>query len=234
MIPDQEKRIENYLLSIGLAYNIMLEIKDHMISQVNEIMNTGEDFETAFREAKKEWEPELKTVNMFLFSSGRMPKIQKRMLTKESNLLWTKAFGFSLSVIFLFFAFSKIFSKEIFIITYSIYYYVLGISIAVYIIVNYQIFLVKRRYNYLKITGTQYLMTTIFTGLLYVLLEIISLDYRPTKVYDYFNLVGQLKLSPLLWILLSNSYIAYGIMAFTKYKKDVKAVQHHLNTTTSC
>ena len=68
---EQEKRIKNYLLGCGLAINIMLEIKDHMIAQLDELMFKGKNFEDAFDEVKKLWEPELKPARMFLFSAGK-------------------------------------------------------------------------------------------------------------------------------------------------------------------
>lgn len=227
---EQEEKIQFYLLSTGLAFNIMLEVKDHMISQISELMCEDYSFEQSFEVVKKQWEPELKLVNVYLFNSGRMPKIQKKLFTKESNLFGWKALGFSLVVLALFIVVAKTTNKENFTLFYQAYYVLASVILPYIMISNYKIFLIKRKFNHFKIATSQYLMVNIFTGAIYILLELISLDYRPEKFYNNINNISQLEFAPLLWIIFANGFFIYGVLAFLKYKKDVRSVMNYLKS----
>lgn len=227
---EQEKRIKNYLLGCGLAINIMLEIKDHMIAQLDELMFKGKNFEDAFDEVKKLWEPELKPARMFLFSAGRMPKIQKKLISKESNIFWMKALLFSLIVLGMFIVLAKTMNNESFSYFYKAYY-ILVFAVVTYILIsNYKIFIIKRKFRHHKIATSQYLISSIFTGLLYNLLELLSFDDRPAKFYENINSSNHILYVPFLWIIVANGFLVYGILAFLNYKKEVKTVENFLKT----
>ena len=221
-----EKRVETYLLNCGLAINLMLEVKDHMMSQLNELWEEGQDFEEAFDIVKNEWQRELEPVKMWLFSAGRMPRIQKRMLAKQSEVFWKWSFAFSFSVLAVFAGAAKLLSKEIFVYLYEAYYVLDFVVVSYILISNYKIFLLKRRFNLYKIAASQYLMSSFFSGALFISLELVSFDYRPAKFYE--NAQYLQLFSPFLWILVANGFLIYGILAFLNYKKDVKSVQNYL------
>ena len=75
-----EKRVETYLLNCGLAINLMLEVKDHMMSQLNELWEEGQDFEEAFDIVKNEWHRELEPVKMWLLVLEECLEFRKECL----------------------------------------------------------------------------------------------------------------------------------------------------------
>lgn len=225
---EQEKRIKDYLIRCGLAINIMLEIKDHMISQLNELMFKGKNFEDAFDEVKKLWKPELTPARMFLFSAGRMPKIQKKMINKKSNIFWMKAISFSFTVLAFFMALGKTVNKEVFTYFYK-NYYILAFAVVSYVLIsNYRVFILTRKFRDYKIAASQYLLSAVFTGFIYILIELISFDLRPGKFYENINSSNDILYAPFLWILIANAFLFYGILAFLSYKRDVKSVEKYL------
>jgi hypothetical protein len=61
--PEQNKTITTYLLSKNLPIDLVLEIKDHMIEQIENKENLT--FEEAFEKVKISWKEELKMVYTF-------------------------------------------------------------------------------------------------------------------------------------------------------------------------
>ena len=57
---EQNKEITKYLLSKNLPIDLVLEVKDHMIEQIENMENVS--FEDAFEEVKLSWKEELKMV----------------------------------------------------------------------------------------------------------------------------------------------------------------------------
>ena len=121
---------------------------------------------------------------------------------------------------------AKLLSKEIFVYLYEAYYVLDFVVVSYILISNYKIFLLKRRFNLYKIAASQYLMSSFFSGALFISLELVSFDYRPAKFYE--NAQYLQLFSPFLWILVANGFLIYGILAFLNYKKDVKSVQNYL------
>ena len=57
---EQNKEITKYLLSKNLPIDLVLEVKDHMIEQIENMENLT--FEEAFEQVKLSWKEELKMV----------------------------------------------------------------------------------------------------------------------------------------------------------------------------
>lgn len=65
---EQEQAITDYLVFHKLPLDILLEVKDHMISQVADIRaEEQKSFEEAFHQTQKLWESEFKLTSYSLF-----------------------------------------------------------------------------------------------------------------------------------------------------------------------
>lgn len=77
----QETEIIQYLLSKKLDQKLLLEIKDHFILQITNLMeehNTG--FQKAFLQTKMNWSYELEMVKADLLSTRKISRIEKDIL----------------------------------------------------------------------------------------------------------------------------------------------------------
>ncbi|MBQ0152501.1 MAG: hypothetical protein KBS61_06370 [Chryseobacterium sp.] len=83
MKKEESKQIEDYLLLYKLPLDILLEVKDHMSTQIAEIQAEKEiTFEKAFTETKLAWEKDLKPAKFKLLFQDEVPMIVKK-LSKE-------------------------------------------------------------------------------------------------------------------------------------------------------
>jgi hypothetical protein len=106
---EQEQQIIDYLILHKLPVDILLEIKDHMISQVSDIqMQERLSFDEALLKTQKLWEGEFKMTHYSLFFTEEIPMIVKKIvkekyktIVKKALLLGIFAFGINLLLIFL-------------------------------------------------------------------------------------------------------------------------------------
>lgn len=73
---EQNKEITRYLLSKNLPIDLALEVKDHMIEQIENMENVI--FEEAFEQVKISWKEELKLVNNLRIPFRKMTAFQKK------------------------------------------------------------------------------------------------------------------------------------------------------------
>lgn len=93
MTETQENQVTDYLIFQQLPLDILLEIKDHMISQISDIrINEHLSFEDAFLKVKKSWDGEFKMVSYLLFSPVELPLIAKKVMKEKYNSLLKKSF----------------------------------------------------------------------------------------------------------------------------------------------
>jgi len=86
MTSTEEKQIDDYLILNKLPLDILLEVRDHMISQVTELqLQENLSFEKAFFKTKIAWEPEFKMVKYSVFYAEEIPVIFKK-IAKAKNL----------------------------------------------------------------------------------------------------------------------------------------------------
>ncbi|MDQ0068053.1 hypothetical protein [Chryseobacterium lathyri] len=98
MTQTQEKEVTDYLIFQELPLDILVEIKDHMISQITDAQIHGNlSFEDAFLKVKKSWDGEFKMVNYFLFSPVKIPLIVKKIIKEKFNVLLKKSFMIGLA-----------------------------------------------------------------------------------------------------------------------------------------
>jgi len=105
----QENKITDYLVAQELSLDILVEIRDHMMSQISDIQfNENISFEEAFLKVKESWNGEFKMVNYLLFYPTKIPFIAKRIiqekysgLFKKSLMVGVLAFAVNLLLIFM-------------------------------------------------------------------------------------------------------------------------------------
>lgn len=109
MTKEQEKEITDYLMLHRLPLDILLEVKDHMISQVADIQTEENlNFQEAFHKTQKLWESEFKMTKYSVFYSEEIPVIVKKIakarynnILKRSLLLGLISFAVNILLIFL-------------------------------------------------------------------------------------------------------------------------------------
>jgi hypothetical protein len=105
----QENKITDYLIAQQLSLDILVEIRDHMISQISDLQrNENIGFEEAFLKIKESWNGEFKLVNYLLFYPTAIPLIAKRIiqekyagLFRKSLMIGLLALGINLLLIFI-------------------------------------------------------------------------------------------------------------------------------------
>lgn len=93
----EEKQIDDYLILNKLPLDILLEVRDHMISQVTDLqVQENLSFEKAFFNTKIAWEPEFKMTKYFFFYTEEIPLIVKKVIKAKNNSILLKSFRFAL------------------------------------------------------------------------------------------------------------------------------------------
>ncbi|MCT2562284.1 hypothetical protein [Chryseobacterium herbae] len=106
----QENEVTDYLIFQKLPLDILLEIKDHMISQILDVQtHENLNFEDAFLKVKKSWDGEFKMVSYILFSQAQIPLIAKKVIKDKYNRLLIKSiimglFFFGINLLLIYFA----------------------------------------------------------------------------------------------------------------------------------
>ncbi|WP_288461644.1 hypothetical protein [uncultured Chryseobacterium sp.] len=104
-----EQEITDYLIFHRLPLDILVEVKDHMISQIADIqMEENVGFDEAFLKTKKLWGSEFKMTKYSVFYSEEIPVIVKKIakarynnILKKSLLLGLISFAVNILLIFL-------------------------------------------------------------------------------------------------------------------------------------
>lgn len=99
MISKEEKlKIEHYLLSKKLSLDILLEVKDHMMSQIEDRMKDDEiSFEEAFSKVEDAWKDSFSMTKYWMFyGHEKIPQIIKEVIKEKYNQILKKAFIFAL------------------------------------------------------------------------------------------------------------------------------------------
>ena len=80
----QLTEIRNFLASKKLQVNLFLEVEDHFVSQISQLMkdkNIG--FQEAFLQTKILWIGELRMVRASIFSFQKVTVFEKKMVKKD-------------------------------------------------------------------------------------------------------------------------------------------------------
>ncbi|AZA87946.1 hypothetical protein EG349_14645 [Chryseobacterium shandongense] len=109
ILTEEEKQVTDYLILHRLPLDVLLEVKDHMISQISDIQaNEKLSFNEAFHKTQKLWADEFKMTTYSAFYNGGIPLILKKIVKEKYNniirkslLLGIVASLLSLSLVFI-------------------------------------------------------------------------------------------------------------------------------------
>lgn len=91
-LKEQEQAITDYLILHQLPLDILLEVKDHMLSQVADIQaEENKSFKEAFHKTQKLWESEFRMTKYSLFYTEEIPVIFKKIVKAKNNHLLKKS-----------------------------------------------------------------------------------------------------------------------------------------------
>jgi hypothetical protein len=97
MNKEQIDLIRDYLIFQKLPLDILLEVEDHMVSQVMDIQkNEDISFDEAFLKTQKLWEHEFKMTAYSIFYSEQIPVIVKKIVKAKYNKILKKSFFYAM------------------------------------------------------------------------------------------------------------------------------------------
>lgn len=97
MNKEQLDLIRDYLIFQKLPLDILLEVEDHMASQVLDIQkNEDISFDEAFLKTQKLWESEFKMTTYSVFYSEKIPVIVKKIVKAKYNRILKKSVLYAL------------------------------------------------------------------------------------------------------------------------------------------
>lgn len=91
ILPEQKSHIEQYLISKKLPLDILLEVKDHMISQIEDVMNAEKlSFDDGCSKVEISWKDNFELTNYWVFyGNDKIPIIAKN-ITREKCYVFLK------------------------------------------------------------------------------------------------------------------------------------------------
>lgn len=91
-LKEHKQAITDYLILHQLPLDILLEVKDHMLSQVADIQaEENKNFKEAFHKTQKLWESEFQMTKYSLFYTEEIPVIVKKIVKARNNHLLKKS-----------------------------------------------------------------------------------------------------------------------------------------------
>lgn len=97
-LEEHEQEITDYLIFHRLPLDILVEVKDHMISQVEDIqMDENISFDEAFLKTKKLWGNEFKMTRYSIFYNEQIPVIVKKIAKEKYGSIFKKSLIFGLA-----------------------------------------------------------------------------------------------------------------------------------------
>ena len=229
--PEQNKEITQYLVAKNLPIDLVLEVKDHMIEQIESMENLY--FNEAFEQVKISWKEELKMV--FSFRLGfihRITQFQNNVGGKINKNFFLKSLYLMLVFIFITFILGRNNFKIFEIVMNYTYYACIG-STLLLILLNFKIFKSTFFVSLPKINIFQKGANQIFVGGIYILLfnNLLFNRYEFLRAtYKLFNSEFSIKIISetlfnyvYLWMWL------FGLLYFLAYKKSIKELQNRVN-----
>lgn len=230
---DQKLQIENYLISKKLPLDILLEVKDHMISQIDEYVDDEKiNFEDAFAKVESSWKDSfsLKTYWMF-YGREKLPQIAKDVMKQKFTLVLLKSF--SLAAVF----FGLNFLLISYVDDFEIYKLFFIISNSIFLIVPTVLYIAnfknkdyfrrdfkyKGQINYTLYQQNLILLLICFFGISQIMLEGGEQLY---KFFDSDHDVSVLSLIILsVYRLFAYTFSIFGIFSFVEHKRTLNKLQ---------
>ena len=229
--PEQNKEITTYLLSKNLPIDLVLEIKDHMIEQIENKENLS--FEEAFDQVKISWKEELKMVYTFrLGFIHRITQFQNNIGGKINKNFFIISLYLMTIFVFITFIFARINIKIFEIVMLYTYYSCIAITLLLFIL-NFKILKSTFFVTLPKINIYQKGSGILFSGGTQILLFNILLFDKIKYFYSTYMLFNlEFSLRNFAETFLNYLYLwmwLFGLLYFLSYKKSIKELQNRIN-----
>ena len=233
----QENEVTDYLIFQRLPLDILLEVKDHMMSQISDIQRKDHlNFEEAFLKTKKLWEHEFKMTSYSIFYSELIPVIVKKIIKGNNNKILKKSLLLALIsfVINLLLIYSSS-SKEQYALFFRIQNSVFFLAPVLVWSFHYKIRkFIRTDFKYKgKLFYTMYQQNM---GLLVICLismvQVITKDGN--QIYQFFRTQNHDELISVVisfaFIFTLQTFMIFGLFNFFEHKKSLKKLQNFLQT----
>ena len=229
--PEQNKTITTYLLSKNLPIDLVLEIKDHMIEQIENKENLS--FEEAFEKVKISWKEELKMVYTFrLGFIHRITQFQNNIGGKINKNFFIISLYLMTIFVFITFILARINIKIFEIVMLYTYYSCIAITLLVFIL-NFKILKSTFFVTLPKINIYQKGSGILFSGGTQILLFNILLFDKIKYFYStYMLFILEFSLRNFAETFINYLYLwmwLFGLLYFLAYKKSIKELQNRIN-----
>ena len=227
--PEQNKEITRYLVAKNLPIDLVLEVKDHMIEQIESMENLC--FEEAFEQVKISWKVEF--IYKFSFSRLKMLTNYEISIQKENySKIFLKTFCYftPLLIITLLLAY---YNTSLYKFTIETVYYFCVIVTGTLLLINFKI--QKTTFNtYSKrISVYQKGASNFLVGGLFILIYNVFIPNNDKDLVAIHKLLNfEISFKILFHLLATYVYIIwwlFGLLYFLAYKKSIKELQNRVN-----
>ena len=227
--PEQNKEITKYLVAKNLPIDLVLEVKDHMIEQIESMENLC--FEEAFEQVKISWKVEF--IYKFSFSRLKMLTNYEISIQKENySKIFLKTFCYftPLLIITLLLAY---YNTSLYKFTIETVYYFCVIVTGTLLLINFKI--QKTTFNtYSKrISVYQKGASNFLVGGLFILIYNVFIPNNDKNLVAIHKLLNfEISFKILFHLLATYVYIIwwlFGLLYFLAYKKSIKELQNRVN-----
>ncbi len=227
--PEQNKDITQYLVAKNLPIDLVLEVKDHMIEQIESMENLC--FEEAFEQVKISWKVEF--IYKFSFSRLKMLTNYEISIQKENySKIFLKTFCYftPLLIITLLLAY---YNTSLYKFTIETVYYFCVIVTGTLLLINFKI--QKTTFNtYSKrISVYQKGASNFLVGGLFILIYNVFIPNNDKGLVAMHKLLNfEISFKILFHLLATYVYIIwwlFGLLYFLAYKKSIKELQNRIN-----
>lgn len=227
--PEQNKEITRYLVAKNLPIDLVLEVKDHMIEQIESMENLC--FEEAFEHVKISWKVEF--IYKFSFSRLKMLTNYEISIQKENySKIFLKTFCYftPLLIITLLLAY---YNTSLYKFTIETVYYFCVIVTGTLLLINFKI--QKTTFNtYSKrISVYQKGASNFLVGGLFILIYNVFIPNNDKDLVAIHKLLNfEISFKILFHLLATYVYIIwwlFGLLYFLAYKKSIKELQNRIN-----
>lgn len=152
----EEKKIEKYLSDKNLPLDLYLEIKEHIVLQIEDLQRTkAMHFESAFQQVQKVWQKELAfdSSSILVNNPNQIPKIVARIRQVYLKEIFPKILLLSVMPVVLLVVFANFLNKNQFHILFGVFY--IGIIVIPFLIVifNYKILRIASQWKKGELNG---------------------------------------------------------------------------------
>lgn len=233
---EQEKLITDYLILHRLPLDILLEVKDHMISQVQDIQfNENLSFDKALHKTQILWESEFKMTSYPVFFSEQIPMIVKKIVKAKYNNILKKSLylgliSFAVNLLFIYLSNSQ-----------EVYTALFRLQNCLFILAPILVWIFNSKMRKYMRTDFKYRNKLFYTmyqqnmGMYIISINVMfQVVLRENKYsFEFFRTENQVAIFPLLLALIIpfilQTLIIFVLINFFEHKKALNRVQNFLN-----